>query len=145
MVVASEIYRIEDPLDHVSAVAGQQRSDVDVTFLQVFVWVELIERALQLPVRGFVARHLRADKARAQAVELILNLFPAGIERARERRVDRLQLVAQTIELAIHILFGVAEKFRRARAEMLFDDASDHRFETFEEIRERESVAFEHS
>jgi hypothetical protein len=40
--------------------------------------------------------------------------------------------------------FGLA-KLRACRAEMFFDDALDHRFESFEESRERQAVAFEHA
>ena len=88
MIVATEIDGVEDPLDHVGAVTRQERNDVDVAFLQVFVGIELIESALQLPVGGFVAGHLRAHKAGAQSVELVVDLLASGIERAGERRIN---------------------------------------------------------
>ena len=90
MIVTPEVNGVEDPLDHVRAVARQQRSDVDVSFLQIFVWIELIQGALQLAMRGFVARHLCANETRAQTVKLILNLLAARLESTGQRRIDRL-------------------------------------------------------
>jgi hypothetical protein len=83
MLIRSNIDRVIDPLDDVAAVAGEQRSDVDVPFLQALVGIKLIKRALQLPVRGFVPRHLCAVKASAQTFELIVDLAPAGFQRIR--------------------------------------------------------------
>src|SRR5216684_2925378 len=73
MLIRSNVDRVVDPLDHVAAVAGEQRSDVDVALLQLFVWIKLIEGALQLPMRSFIARHLGPVKARAQPFELIVD------------------------------------------------------------------------
>ncbi len=83
MLIRSYIDRMVDPVRHVAAVAGEQRSDVDVALLQFFVRVELIEGALQLAVRGFVARHLGAVKTRAQSLKLIINLAPTGFQGVR--------------------------------------------------------------
>ena len=54
-----------------------------------------------------------------QTFELIVDLLSTRIERARERRIDRLELLSQTIELVIDVLFGVREQLRRVSAEML--------------------------
>ena len=59
-------------------------------FLQILVRTELIRGALQLAMRGFVARHLRANETRAKTVKLILNLLAARLESAGQRRIDRL-------------------------------------------------------
>src|ERR1051326_9186513 len=127
MFARAQINRIEDPLNHVSAVAGQQRRDVDVAFLWIFVRIELIERALQLAVNGFVALHLCSYESRAQTFELIVDLLATGVERTRERRIDRLEIPPQTIELMIDVLFSIHEQLRRVCAEMLLDNALDDR------------------
>jgi len=94
MFVRPQVDGVVDPLNNIRAVAGQQRGDVDMAFLQILVWIELIERALQLAVRGFIAGHLRANETRAESIELILDFLPARVERARERGIHGLLLVA---------------------------------------------------
>ena len=84
VLIRTEINRVEDPLDHIRAVAGQQRGDVDVALLQLLVRIELVDRALQLPVRRFITRHLRTHETRFQSIELIVDLLSTGIECARE-------------------------------------------------------------
>ncbi len=78
MVVRREVYGVVDPPDDVAAVAREQARDVDMTLLKSLVRVESDEGALQLAVRGAVAAHLRAVKARAEAFELVVDLAPPG-------------------------------------------------------------------
>ena len=91
MFIRTQVDRVVDPLDHVRAVAGQQRGDVDVSLLQIFVGVKLVGGALQLAVGGLVARYLRANKSCAQPVELILNFLASGFERGGQRGIDRVE------------------------------------------------------
>src|SRR5690242_19707450 len=75
VVVCREVYRVVNPLDDVATVAGDERCDVDVALLQSLFGVERGGGALQLAEHRAVALHLRAVKARAQAFELVLDLF----------------------------------------------------------------------
>jgi len=87
MFVRSNIDCVIDPIDHVTPVAREQRSDVDVALLQFLVRIQLIKRALQLPVRSFVSPHLRPVKSRAQSLELVIDFAPPGFQRVGKRRI----------------------------------------------------------
>ena len=126
MFVRAEIDGVEDPLDHVCAVAGEERRDVDVALLQIFVRIKLVEGALQLPVHGLVTRHLRAHETLFQPVQLIVDLLASRLERSRERWIDRRQLVAQTIKLVIDVVLGIREELRTVSRKMLLDHALDN-------------------
>src|ERR1041384_3554280 len=96
-------------------------------------------------MHGLVARHLGTHETRLQSRELIFNLLASRIECSRERGIDRLELLSQTIKLVIDVLLGVRKQLRSVSAEMLFDDALHHRLESFKEICERQIVSFEHA
>ena len=88
MLIRSQIYRVIYPLDHIRAVAGQQRSDIDVAFLQVLVRdtadrmrVVVDDEKLRL------SSSVPAQNA-PQAFELIVNFFSTSIERRRQSRID---------------------------------------------------------
>src|ERR1700687_434638 len=87
-----KIYCVEDPVDNVAPVAGEQRRDIDVTLLQSLFGIELIERAPELPVGRIVTRHLRAMKASAQTFKLLVDLAPASFQRIGQRGIDFAQL-----------------------------------------------------
>src|SRR5450755_1329266 len=94
-----QIDRIEDPVDHVATVAREQRRDVEVALLQGLFRIELIERSLKLTMGGFVARHLRAMKTRAQTFELMIDLAASRLERVSERGIDCAQMRFQIVKL----------------------------------------------
>src|ERR1051325_6916075 len=119
VLVRTDIDRVIDPVDDVTAVAGQQRGDVDVPLLQLFVWIELIESAEQLAVGRLVSRHLRAVKARTQSFELIVDFPASGFQRVSQRRINAAQLLAQLIELAGNHSLGFGKRVRRLRAQVL--------------------------
>src|SRR5690348_2786618 len=114
-----------------------------MALLQILVRIELIERALQLPVHGLVTRHLRAHETLFQPIELVIDLLASRFECTREGRIDRLQILPQTIELVIDVLLSIREQLRTVSCKMFFDHALDNRFESFNEVREREVISAE--
>src|SRR5690348_7267995 len=105
-----------------------------MALLQILVRIELIERALQLPVRGFIARHLRAHETLPQPIELIIDLLASRFECSRECRIDCREFLSQTIEFVIDVLLRVREELRTVSREMLFDDALGDSIESFKQI-----------
>src|SRR6185369_2040673 len=94
---------------------------------------------------GLIARHLRTHEPRLQSIELIVDLLSSRIECGCECRVDRLELLSQTIEFVIDVLLCIRKQLRGVSAEMLFDNALHHRLESFKEVCEREVVSFQHA
>src|ERR1051326_966551 len=94
-------------------------------------------------MHGLVALHLCAYKSSAQTFELIVDLFTPGLERTRERWIDRLEILPQTIELVIDVLFSIREQLRRVGAEMLLDNALDDRFESFKKVLQAQPISLQ--
>src|SRR5687768_12809660 len=138
-----DVNRVVEPLDGVAAVAGDERSDVEVALLKRLLRVERGGGALELAKDRAVARHLRAVKARAEPFELVLDLAPPGRECVAERRVEGGELVAELVERAGDGRVRLVEPAGHVGAEVFFDDAGDDRVEPREEVFEPEAVAFE--
>src|ERR1700752_90297 len=145
MLGRSDIDRIEDPVHHVRAVAGQQRSDVDMSFLQILIRIKLIKSSLQLTMRSLIARHLGTNETSFQSIELIVNLLSSRIKRSRKRRIYASEFLSQTIELKIDVLLRVCKELRRVGAKVLFNHTLHHRLESFKEICELQIVSFQHA
>src|SRR5258706_4654120 len=86
---------------------GQQRRDVDVALLQNLSWIQKIKRAFNLAMHRLIAAHLRAIKAGAQAVDLIIDFAPALIQRISQGGIDASQLLLKIIQLRVERSGGV--------------------------------------
>src|SRR6478672_3226478 len=96
-------------------------------------------------MHGFITRHLRAHETLFQTIKLVVDLLASRVERRRECRIDRLKLLPQTIELVVNILLSFCEELRTVSRQMFLDYTLDNRLKSFEEIRKRQVISFEHS
>ena len=97
-----------------------------MSLLQLLVRVELIERALQLSLRRFVSGHLGAMKARAQSLELVVDLAASGFECVGQRWIDTAQLLAQLIKFTVNRAFSLGKRLRGLGAQVFLDHPLQH-------------------
>ena len=91
----------------------------------------------------FIARELRAIKASAQTVNLVINLAPAFLERVGQRGIYPPQLLLQPIQLAIESFRGVLKRRGGFFAEIAFDHARYDVIESAEKIHQVNPIALE--
>src|SRR5882672_7201429 len=101
MIIRPQVDGAVNPIDHIAAMARQHGCDIDAALLQGLTRVKQIKSALDLAMHCFVTSHLGALKARAQPIDLIVDLAPAFFQSLGQRRVDATQLFLQTIQLVI--------------------------------------------
>ncbi len=64
-----------------------------MAFLQGFSRIQQIKGTFYLAMHRFVAADLGAIKARAQAIDLVINFAPAFLESFGQRRIDSAELL----------------------------------------------------
>src|SRR5882672_4094705 len=111
MVIRPQINRAINPIDHIATMTRQHGGDIDATFLQGLTRVKQIESALDLAMHRFITAYLGALKARAQPIDLIVDLAAAFFQSLGQRRVDTTQLFLQTIQLVIESRGRMIESF----------------------------------
>src|SRR5258708_34578146 len=119
MIIRSKINCAVNPTDYVTTMTSQHGRNVDAAFLQSLSRIEKIESPLNLAMHRFITAHLGALKARAQPINLIVDLAPAFIQRLGQRRIDASQLLLQAIQLALESCGPVIESFRGFLAHIL--------------------------
>jgi hypothetical protein len=80
VIVRFQLNRVIDPIDHIAAVPGQQRGDIDVAFLQCLFRIQEIKSAFYLTMNCLVAAYLGAIKPHAQAIDLLIDFAPALLQ-----------------------------------------------------------------
>ena len=143
MLTGIQINRVEDPIHHILAMTRQQRRNVNAPLLQILFRIKQVESAFELTLQCFIARNLRALKACAQTIDLIVDFAAAFIERFSQRLIDLPQFILERVKLVIKCLGGVIESFRSFFAQMLFHDFSDDLIVAGKKIFQSYSIAFQ--
>src|SRR5688572_21563963 len=110
MTAFIEVDRIIKPVDKIRAVTRSKTPDIQLPFLQMPVRQERREQGTKLPIEDLITFELGAVKLFLKRRDVIKDLSPARGEVRGKRRIDLREVLIETIELDIDVLFCVPEQ-----------------------------------
>src|SRR5262245_57194694 len=143
MLIRIKVDRVKNPVDNVTTVPREQGGNIQTPFLQSFLRVEQIGGVLQLSLHGFISSHLRTIKARAQPINLIIDLASSFLEGVSKSRIDAFKLLLQSIQLFIERFGRVFKCCSRFFTEISSYRSSDYVIRAGEKILQANSIAFQ--